>query len=220
MAEIDGYLSKRLRLIFGYYFTLLGFLVVLHVTEFQTNTATALISDCVFALITLAFVVQNFSEIRPLLSFRNVHVPVLLLLLLAEALLATGVQLFAGFLHRTLFNTPELRYYYLYQDSAAPLFFTFLSIAMFPAIFEELGFRGVLFNHLSKITSRNSVIIVTGACFAILHLSLISLIWLLPIGLAFGWLRSKYNTLWYGIIGHFAYNSFIVILEIVMDKYV
>lgn len=217
-AQIDAFLGKRLQLIFGFYFSVLGFIVILHITEFQTNTATALISDCILALITLAFVIQNFSEIKPLFSFRNVKIGVLSLLLLAEALLALGVHFFAAFLNHAL-NLPELRYYYLYQDSAFPLFFTFLSIAVFPAIFEELGFRGVLFNHLSKITTRSSVIIVTGALFAIMHLSTISLFWLLPIGIVYGWLRGKYDTLWYGIIGHFAYNSFIVILEMVTDHY-
>jgi len=40
-----------------------------------------------------------------------------------------------------------------------------------------------------------------------------SLLWLVPIGLAFGYLRDKHNTLWYGMIGHFAYNFSITFFE-------
>ncbi|TXH26639.1 MAG: CPBP family intramembrane metalloprotease [Cyclobacteriaceae bacterium] len=46
-----------------------------------------------------------------------------------------------------------------------------------------------------------------------MHLAFISLIWLIPIGLAFGFLRSRYNTIWYGIVGHFVYNFCITVYE-------
>ena len=46
-----------------------------------------------------------------------------------------------------------------------------------------------------------------------MHLQIISLLWLIPIGLVFGLLRNKYNTLWYGVIGHFVYNFSITVYE-------
>ena len=210
-------LKNKLTLIFGYYFSLLGFLVFLYATDFQQNTSSALISDCLFAAITIGFAIQNYAEIRPLFSFENVHLKILLILAGAEIVFAFGVTHFSEFLNSEFFSSRERSYSSLYQDSSSPFFFTLLSVALFPAIFEELGFRGVLFNHLSKVTSSGATIIVTAAMFTIIHLSLISLIWILPLGLLFAYLRNKYNTLWYGIAGHFIYNGSIVVLEFLKE---
>jgi membrane protease YdiL (CAAX protease family) len=85
-----------------------------------------------------------------------------------------------------------------------------LFIAVQPAIFEEITFRGFLFNNLKQVSGGPSAVYITGFVFGMMHLALISLLWLVPIGLAFGYLRNKYNTLWYGVIGHFTYNFIIV----------
>jgi len=214
---VDLEFNKKLTLVFAYYFSSLAFIVLLRITEFQTGTVSALISDIIFALITLGFVYNNWTEIRPLFSFKNVHVKIILLMIAAEVVFALGVNSIANYINRTLFDVSDLRYYYLYEDSISPFFFTLISIAVFPAIFEELGFRGVVFNHLSKVTTRNSVIIVSSALFAVIHLSVIALIWILPLGLLFAYFRNKYNTLWYGIIGHFVYNGLLVLIEFVTD---
>jgi uncharacterized protein len=216
-SAVDETVKKRLSLVFGYYFTSLAFIVLLRALDFQTDTSSAITCDALFACITIGFVIQNFKEIRPLFSFANFKFGLLGIILVCEAALAFGVHIFSAYINQNLFDVYDQSYYYLYQDSVAPAFFMILSIAVFPAIFEELGFRGVVFNHLSKITGRNSVIIVSAALFAVIHLSLISLIWILPLGLLFGYLRDRYNTLWYGIIGHFAYNSFIVLYELFYD---
>ncbi|MBK6986473.1 MAG: CPBP family intramembrane metalloprotease [Bacteroidetes bacterium] len=70
-----------------------------------------------------------------------------------------------------------------------------------------------MFNELQKITSVSATIIITTVLFTILHFSLISFLWIFPIGMLFGYLRAKNNSLLYGIIGHFIYNSSIVLIE-------
>jgi membrane protease YdiL (CAAX protease family) len=70
-----------------------------------------------------------------------------------------------------------------------------------------------MFNNISHITTARSAIYITGFVFGIIHLAIISLLWLVPIGLIFAWLRWRYNTLWYGIIGHFVYNLCITMIE-------
>lgn len=88
-----------------------------------------------------------------------------------------------------------------------------LSIAVFPALTEEMAFRGILFSQLERLTTRNAAIVVTGFIFAWTHFSFISLIWLVPAGLFFGWMRSHYRTIWYGVLCHFAHNATVVLLE-------
>lgn len=41
----------------------------------------------------------------------------------------------------------------------------------------------------------------------------ICMLWLVPGGLIFAFMRMKYNTLWYGIVGHFTYNFVITVLD-------
>jgi membrane protease YdiL (CAAX protease family) len=80
------------------------------------------------------------------------------------------------------------------------------SIAMLPAFFEELAFRGVLFNYCNTFLDERLVVAVTAFLFAIMHLSLISMVWLIPFGFFIGYLRQRYQTLWYGIVFHFVFN--------------
>lgn len=86
--------------------------------------------------------------------------------------------------------------------SAIIVFFT----AITPAVFEELGFRGYLMQSLLKISDKQQAIYVTAFLFAILHLQIVGLVWLLPLAVFLGYIRIKENTLWYGISIHFAFN--------------
>lgn len=87
-----------------------------------------------------------------------------------------------------------------------------LSVAVFPAITEELAFRGILFSQLEQLTTPMATIAVTGFLFAWTHFSFISLFWLVPAGIFFGWMRWRYKTIWYGVACHFAHNMTLVVL--------
>ena len=80
------------------------------------------------------------------------------------------------------------------------------SIALVPALFEELAFRGILYNYLGSFLDGHLTVMVTAFVFAAIHLNFFSLIWLVPFGVLIATLRRKYNTLWYGIIFHFVFN--------------
>jgi membrane protease YdiL (CAAX protease family) len=84
-----------------------------------------------------------------------------------------------------------------------------------PAIFEEIAFRGFMFENLQALASSKEAVYISAILFGIMHLSFISLLWLIPLGIIFAMLRVKYNTLWYGIIGHFIYNFTITVLEFI-----
>tara|TARA_Y100000780_G_C13561857_1_gene369410 strand:- start:355 stop:666 length:312 start_codon:yes stop_codon:yes gene_type:complete len=93
------------------------------------------------------------------------------------------------------------------------MFWAILFIAITPPIFEELAFRGFLFNQLQKVVSERVTIIATAFIFALVHFSFISLLWIFPFGIVLGYLRSKYNTLWYGIIIHFIHNFLVLMMD-------
>jgi uncharacterized protein len=100
-----------------------------------------------------------------------------------------------------------------FQQYSMPLLIATISTAVFPAITEELAFRGILFTQLLKLTSGTSTIIVTGIIFGLLHFSFLSFLWLIPVGFFFGWIRYKENTIIYGIFCHFLHNFLMVMIE-------
>lgn len=93
------------------------------------------------------------------------------------------------------------------------LFYAIILMALFPAIFEELAFRGFVFNNIKVLTDRRSAIIGSAVLFALVHFSMLSIVWLFPFGLLLAHLRDKHNTIIYGIAGHFIHNTTVILLE-------
>lgn len=104
-------------------------------------------------------------------------------------------------------------YYDMFSEYPYALLITFLFIAVSPAIFEELAYRGFLYDHATTLFGERSAIVVTGVLFALGHFSLASLIWLIPFGLYLGWLRYYTKSIWPSVLAHFLHNSSILLLE-------
>ncbi len=196
-----------------FFFTLLGYIGLLNVLKFESTYITSLICDCVFAFIVIIFFIYNYNEQVPLVINKIKNGKLLAMLCGSLMVFACLVSWFAGIINQNTFNGNNSTYYEHYASSPFPLPLCILSIAVFPAIFEEIAFRGILFNDLLKITSINATIIISAMLFTILHFSFISFLWIFPSGLLFGYLRSKYNSVLYGVIGHFTYNSSVVLIE-------
>lgn len=81
-----------------------------------------------------------------------------------------------------------------------------LSIAIFPAITEEIAFRGLLQHWLHVAVRPATAIALAGALFAALHFSLLSFPYLFACGLLFGWMRWRTGSLWPSIVAHFLHN--------------
>jgi uncharacterized protein len=199
-----------------FFFILLGYITVLHFTSFGDTYISVLIADSIFAFIILLFFWFNYRSLRKMFYPSKPDRKIILTILIAAPVLALSVHFFARFLNQNVFNQSESIYYNQFSDSPLPLFFSIISIGVFPAIFEELAFRGILFNETIKITGIKPTVLITAILFTILHLSLISIIWIFPIGLLFGYFRARYKTMFYGIFGHFMYNTCIVIIQIIL----
>lgn len=98
-----------------------------------------------------------------------------------------------------------------YRDGPYPLAAALLSVAVAPAISEELAFRGILFGQLRLLTGATNCVLVTGFLFALVHFRFLGIIWLVPAGLFFGWMRHREGVIWYGVICHFLHNATVVI---------
>lgn len=169
--------------------------------------------DILLAYVTLTFFFLGWSKNKVLLKCSNFSILKLLGYGLAAAISSVMVSYCVGWLNHTLFSK-EFYYYGLYSEHKyAPLLMVFF-VAIMPALFEELAYRGYMLQNLLKVTDKNQAIFISSFLFAILHLSFLSLFWLIPFAIALGYVRVKENTLYYGMFMHFCFNLTVCLTEI------
>jgi membrane protease YdiL (CAAX protease family) len=204
-VTINVFNNKDLRRIFIFYFTYLFIcLFVKHTSYFRSYDQLFWV-EVALAAVTLRFAWLNRHEMKPVLRFNNFRwwrAALLMILAVGFSCLVsyTVREVNVTFFHRDVsyFNGYKLYYF--------PILLMIYSVALNPAVFEEMAFRGVMYNNCSAFLDERLVVAVTAFLFAIMHLNLLSLIWLIPFGFLLGHLRRRYNTVWYGILFHFAFN--------------
>lgn len=197
----------------AYYFITLLLLGIYKLTSvFPEGFEGIVVVTVIDVAIVIAFWGNYFQTLRPLFSLRGLSLKVMALTIVGAVVGSVVVSVVAKWINLSI-QDDVFYSTYMFQDTAYPFLFSTLFIAVQPAIFEEVAFRGFLFDNLLKVTPGKSTVYVTGFVFAIIHLNIISLLWLVPLGLVLGFLRGKYNTLWYGMVAHFTYNFSITIFE-------
>ncbi|MFN5134112.1 MAG: lysostaphin resistance A-like protein [Chitinophagaceae bacterium] len=83
-------------------------------------------------------------------------------------------------------------------------------IAFFPAVFEEMFFRGAVQSTLHRWLSRYPwiAILITSIFFSLIHLSIYLFLSRLLLGVALGWIFYRSRNVWIGIFIHFINNTF------------
>lgn len=85
-----------------------------------------------------------------------------------------------------------------------------LGIIAFP-IFEEIFFRGILFNGIEKRSSFWPAALISSLFFGFVHLDILQMIDASIGGFIYAWVYYRYRSLWIPIIGHIL-NNFIAFL--------
>ena len=165
------------------------------------------------AVWTIGFAAMNWKELSPLYSLRNINPGIVLAVTAGAIVFSLFVSFTVNWLNTSIYDA-TYSFYTPFIDYPFPKLIMYLSIAVYPAIFEELGYRGVVFHYIKSTTGRRNAIIISSMAFAIIHISVLSFYWLIPFALALGYLRNKYNTLWYGMILHFVFNATACTLDI------
>ncbi|MFO7567020.1 MAG: CPBP family glutamic-type intramembrane protease [Enhygromyxa sp.] len=104
----------------------------------------------------------------------------------------------------------DLIAWYLAAGRSLPV--VLLLAALQPAVVEELAFRGVIFERLSPVVEPKTAVLVSAAAFTILHLSLLSVVFLMTLGLLAGWLRWRSGSLYPAIALHLLHNATVALL--------
>lgn len=87
-----------------------------------------------------------------------------------------------------------------------PIWMGVLQLAVLPAVFEELLFRGHGILLLRRAWGLRASVFWSGFSFALAHLTLLEMILIFPLGLFLGWLRTESGNLFYPVLAHFSYN--------------
>jgi membrane protease YdiL (CAAX protease family) len=82
-----------------------------------------------------------------------------------------------------------------------------LALALYPAICEELLYRGAIFGLLLRGRSVGSALVLQAALFALAHGAAQRLLWTFTFGLLTGWLRLRTGSLWAGMWVHLLFNG-------------
>jgi membrane protease YdiL (CAAX protease family) len=89
---------------------------------------------------------------------------------------------------------------------------TILLVGILTPIFEEVIFRGIIFDKLLKTGSKWFAIIMQGILFSISHISFVQGLYILPLGIITGYSVYKTKSVGTGIIIHIVFNVFNICL--------
>jgi membrane protease YdiL (CAAX protease family) len=89
----------------------------------------------------------------------------------------------------------------------------FVVIAIFPAVFEEIAFRGLVQGRLAALEGRTGSIVITGTLFALAHGVTLGLPFHAGGGFYLCWLRARCNSLYPCMLAHMVYNGSLLFLH-------
>ena len=181
-------------------------------TRYTRGIIPLLVIDGVLSAFTLVYVILFWADLKKLFAWKSFAVAKILSYASTAVIGASVVNYAVKWLNKTIFDT-ESYYYSAFSHLKYAKLITILTVALQPAIFEELAFRGVMQEGLNKVTDTRQAIFISAFLFTLLHMSFISFFWLMPFALWLGYIRMKEETIWYGMIVHFCFNTTACFLE-------
>lgn len=211
--EISVYPDKKknLKLIALFLIIQLVFCVAGLIIENSTLGLT-LFFDVAMACVAVWFFTADWRENKPLLKWPNFSLKKLIGLSLFTITASIAVQFLVSRINEFIFDK-SYTFYGIYAQYEYGKYIMVVSVAVFPAIFEEIAYRGFLMQKLLKVVDTKETIYITSILFFLVHFSMISFFWMLPFAFLLGYVRMKTNTLWYGIAMHFFFNLVACLIE-------
>ena len=200
------------------FFVIEGIICACSFTKAFHTLGWLIFMDVTLAVMAITFVSLNWSRCSPLLKWHNFSAGRLVGYCLLAVLASCAVGFAADWINETLFSKRE-SYTLFFASYKHPILLCIIFTAIAPAIFEELAFRVFLLGKLLVVLEKNQAVFLSAFMFGIMHMSFISLIWLIPFGLWVGFIRIRQNTMWYGSCIHFCFNFTVCISEIWQTSY-
>ena len=115
-------------------------------------------------------------------------------------------------------TTAALTKQMLNVDTIGGLLFNLLIIALIPAVGEELTFRGVLQQGLSRRMNPHVAIALSAAIFSFIHFQFYGFLPRMFLGLLMGYMFYVTNSLWTTMLMHFLNNGTVVVVYYLSNK--
>jgi membrane protease YdiL (CAAX protease family) len=207
-----------IKLIAIFFVTDAGICAIANFVHFFHTLTWSIIIDASLAVIATSFFFDNRTLSRTVLLWHRFSIAKLLGYCVIAFVASILVSYTVEWLNRSLFSE-EFSYYQVYAGHSYSIALTILFVAVMPALFEELAYRGFVLGKLLHVVDKKQAVFISSFLFAIMHMSFISLFWLVPFALWLGYLRVKENTLWYGVCIHFTFNFTACMIEILRFKH-
>jgi membrane protease YdiL (CAAX protease family) len=162
------------------------------------QTITLFVTTCIFAALhwpSLAVQFKRFGLLQP---------EALLGVLALAPMLAIN-YLYHGWLIDSLGAEEARRLSELYNMGLGRPFMIVV-ICVFPAVLEEIAFRGLFQHWLQIALSPMRALVLASALFTAMHFSILSAPYLFALGMLLGWVKWKTRSLYPPILIHFLHN--------------
>jgi membrane protease YdiL (CAAX protease family) len=166
-------------------------------------------ASAVNAAVVFAFVISRFRTLAPLLLLPRIPAGTAFQLVLVS--LGVALALSGYFMLLRYMGVPMMDSALVYKKAAWPAWSMFITLSVTPAIVEELAFRGIIQSSLSQVSSATEAWLIQAALFSVLHLSPIIFPSHFVMGLWFGWLRYRTESLYPGMLMHGLWNATVLI---------
>jgi membrane protease YdiL (CAAX protease family) len=221
VAPVDGGGGSEglipIRSAIALYFTLLGVSVLSMVATLAG--ASAVMTDIVASITFSAVVVIWCAATRPAAMVRLLRPAGVVWFFAALAAAVCTLAVAFGFietLHRFV-GVPKLSYSEPFLEAGYGKWVVFLLIAVQPAVFEELAFRGFVLTSLRPTLSDVEAVVVSAMLFMTLHISPAAFPHTLAMGLAAGFIRLRSRSLLPCMVMHFVHNSAVIAAEMYLN---
>lgn len=92
------------------------------------------------------------------------------------------------------------------QIQTIPLWQIVVSLGLYPAVFEELVFRGIVYSGFRNVPEKTAIF-MTGLLFGMMHLNFQQFFYAAALGMLFCFFVSRTRSLWASILSHFVING-------------
>lgn len=218
LSHVGGFTFSAATLIFLVVGFIIALISMLAGIEENTDLSTYLnyLASPIAITITVLFTLK-YKKIEPKSVFRFKCHPKYFLI---GILLIFGLLFFVG-----LIDVPVLEFFKLlgYQERGADSYFpnvsggwvvlVLLVMAVMPAIFEEVLFRGVILNTCESSMGTVRAVLVSGFCFSLFHGSPEQTVYQFIAGCAFAFIAVRSGSILPSVFIHFLNNALIVIFR-------
>ncbi|MBR5467823.1 MAG: CPBP family intramembrane metalloprotease [Firmicutes bacterium] len=186
------------------------------VSVFGANTlATLIITNLiVYGVPVIVYFMFSMDYVSDIIKINNPGILNILIITAISVFIQPLLMLISGI--SSLFFEPKTADY-ISTFMTLPLYYTILSTAFFPALTEEIAFRGIVFSNLKEKTLLKACVF-SGLLFGMAHLNGEQFFYAFFMGIIFSYFVQRTDSIISSIVSHFVINGSQTLMTLYMLK--